>query len=89
MAILMSAEIPGMTQEMVDGMTTQLEEQMKGSPGFVLHTNGPIDGGWAVTEVWEGQENWDAWYEQTVKPNLPDGLEPQITTRELNNVVQP
>lgn len=46
-------------------------------------------GGWAVTEVWEAQENWDSWFEGTIKPNLPDGLEPRITTRELNNVMQP
>jgi hypothetical protein len=89
MAILMTAEIPGMTQEMVDGMTAQLEEQLKAEPGFVLHANGPIDGGWAVTEVWEARGNWESWYEQTIKPNLPDGMEPRITTRELTNVVRP
>ena len=36
MAILITAEVPGMTQEMVDGMTEQLEEQQKAQPGFVL-----------------------------------------------------
>ena len=35
MAILMTAEVPGMTREMVDGMTGQLEEQQKAQPGFV------------------------------------------------------
>jgi hypothetical protein len=89
MAILMTAEVPGMTQEMVDGMTAQLEDKQKAQPGFVVHANCPIEGGWGVTEVWEAQENWDAWYEQTIKPNLPEGIEPRITTRELHNVVQP
>jgi hypothetical protein len=42
-----------------------------------------------VTEVWEAQQNRDSWYEGTVKPNLPEGIEPQFTTRELHNVVQP
>ena len=42
-----------------------------------------------VTEVWEAEENWDSWYQGTIKPNLPDGIEPRVTTRELNNVVQP
>jgi len=32
----------------VDGMTGQLEEQQKTQPGFVVHANGPIDGGWGV-----------------------------------------
>jgi hypothetical protein len=44
--------------------------------------------GWGVTEVWEAQENWDSWYEGTVKPNLPEGIEPRIATRELYDVVQ-
>ena len=29
MAILMTAEVPGMTQEMVDGMTSQLMDEQK------------------------------------------------------------
>jgi hypothetical protein len=89
MATLMTAEVPGMTQEMVDGMTAQLTDQMKAAPGFVFHANGPVDGGWNVTEVWESRENWDSWYEGTIKPNLPEGIEPQVTTRELNDVIQP
>ena len=89
MAILMTAEVPGMTQEMVDGMTAQLMEQQKAQPGFVIHANGPAEGGWRVTEVWEAQENWDSWFEGTIKPNLPPGIEPQISTSELHNVVQP
>src|SRR3954471_15102696 len=89
MGILMTAEVPGMTQEMVDGMTEQLMDQQKAQPGFVLHANGPIDGGWGVTEVWEAQENWDSCFEATIKPNLPEGIEPRITTRTLHNVVQP
>lgn len=89
MAILMTAEVPGMTQEMVDGMTDQLMEQQKAQPGFVIHANGPIDGGWGVTEVWEAQANWDNWFEGTIKSNLPPGIEPRITTRELHSVVLP
>ncbi len=89
MAILMTAEVPGMTQEMVDGMSAHLEEQRKAQSGLVIHTNGPIDGGWCVTEVWESQENWNSWYEGAIKPNLPKGMEPRITTRELHNVVRP
>ena len=89
MSILMTAEVPGMTQEMVDGMTSQLMDAQKTQAGFVIHTNGPINGGWGVTEVWDAQENWDSWFEGTIKPNLPEGIEPRITTRELHSVVQP
>jgi hypothetical protein len=80
---------PEKEEEMVQGMTDQLMEEQKAQPGFVIHTNGPIEGGWGVTEVWEAQENWDSWYEGTIKPNLPEGIEPRIATRELNEVVLP
>lgn len=40
MAILITPEVPGMTHEMVDGMTEQLMEQQKAQPGFILHANG-------------------------------------------------
>ena len=42
-----------------------------------------------MTEVWEAQENFDSFFEEMIKPNLPEGIEPQITTRELHSVVQP
>jgi hypothetical protein len=86
MAILMTAEVPGMTQEMVDGMAAALKDQMKAHPGFVVHTNGPVDGGWRVVEVWDSEELFTAWYEGSVKPNLPEGIEPQVTSRELHDM---
>jgi hypothetical protein len=40
MAVLMTAEIPGATKEMIDGMRPLLDEIVK-QKGFVIHTNGP------------------------------------------------
>ena len=41
MAVLMTAEIPGATKEMIDGMQPLLDEIVK-QKGFVIHTNGPV-----------------------------------------------
>jgi hypothetical protein len=87
MAVLMTAHIPGGTQEMIDGMSPLLE-QIRSWKGFVVHANGPVPGGWRVTEVWDSQADFEAWFEAVVKPAFPEGGPmPSITFDQLNEVV--
>lgn len=88
MTVLMTAEIPGGTKEMIDGMFAQLSGPQKGAQGFVVHVNGPMDGGWRVTEVWNSQADFEAWFEDHVKATFPEGAPmPAITFDELNAVL--
>lgn len=52
MAVLMTAQIPGATKEMIDGLRP-IRDAIRSAKGFIIHTNGPVPGGWRVTEVWE------------------------------------
>ena len=89
MAVLMTAHIPGATKEMIDGLRPLLEP-IRTAPGFVVHTNGPAPGGWRVTEVWDSQADFEAWFEGNVKPAFPEGGPmPSISFDELNEVVTP
>jgi hypothetical protein len=47
MAVLMTAQIPGATKEMIDGMRPVLDA-IRDAKGFIIHTNGPVAGGWRV-----------------------------------------
>jgi len=86
MAVLMTAEIPGATKEMIDGMQPLLDEIVK-QKGFVIHTNGPVSGGWRVVEVWDSQSDFETWFEAYVKPAFSEGGPmPVITFDELNQV---
>jgi quinol monooxygenase YgiN len=88
MAVLMTAEIPGGTQEMVDALNSQLDGPMRNAKGFTLHTNGPTPDGWRVTEVWDSQADFEAWFEGYVKPAFPEGApQPSITFDQLHHVV--
>jgi heme-degrading monooxygenase HmoA len=43
-----------------------------------------------VTEVWETQADFEAWFDGSVKPAFPaGGPMPSITIDELNEVVTP
>jgi len=83
----MTAQIPGATKEMIDGMRPLLDA-IRDTKGFIIHTNGPVSGGWRVTEVWESQADFEAWFETSVKPAFPEGGPmPSIVFDELNEVV--
>jgi hypothetical protein len=85
MAVLMIAEVPNLTEEVYAGMVGQLMPVMKQSKGFISHAGGPNPGGgWRVVEVWESEEDGRAWFEDNVKPNLPDGISPNRTYHALH-----
>lgn len=50
MAVLVTAEVPGQTQQGYDGMMGVLADALKQAKGFILHTAHPIEGGWRVIE---------------------------------------
>jgi len=88
MAVLMTAQIPGGTQEMIDGMRPVLDD-ITSANGFIVHANGPSPGGWRVTELWDTQADFEVWFETSVKPAFPEGAAmPSITFDELNEVVK-
>lgn len=87
MAVLMTAHIPGATQEMMDGMRPLLDP-IRRAKGFIVHTNGPVPGGWRVIEVWNSQADFETWFDTSVKPAFAgDGPKPSITFDPLNEVV--
>lgn len=89
MAVLMTAYVPGGTKEMMDGMRPVLDP-IRTTKGFKFHANGPVSGGWRVTEVWDSRGDFEAWYEGNVKPAFPEGATmPEIAFDEINEVVTP
>jgi hypothetical protein len=81
MAVQSYGEVPGMTQEMYAGMIQQVEAQLRAAPGFIAHIATPMDGGMAVTEIWESQAAMDTWLNGTVIPMLQGAGMPAPQTR--------
>jgi hypothetical protein len=85
MAVMITAEMPGMTKELYESLAPYLVEQMRESSGFIAHAAGPIEGGWQVTEVWTCLEQHDAWFYGNVAASIPDDVMPATrTVRELD-----
>ena len=87
MAVLVTAEVQGQTQQGYDGVLGILAGSLKQAPGFVLHTAHPVEGGWRVIEVWESKEDANRFFAKHVAANLPPGIRPKRSVQELHSLV--
>jgi hypothetical protein len=89
MAVLISSQVKGQTQEGYDSVLVAVREAVKAAPGFILHCAHPVEDGWLVTEIWESKKQADQWFGKFVVPNLPEGIHPKRSYQELHSMVTP
>jgi hypothetical protein len=89
MAVLVTTEVQGQTQQGYDGMFVVLADGLKQAPGFVLHTAYPIEGGWRIIEVWKSKAEANQFFAKNVAPNLPPGVHPKRAVQELHSLLTP
>jgi hypothetical protein len=88
MSVMITADQPGMTQEMYDGLASTLLPLLAQRPGFIAHAAWPVGGGWQVMEIWESQAEHDSWATEVVLPAIPEGVPPiKMTYQPLHNVM--
>ena len=85
MAVMITAELPGMTQELYERLAPYILDQVRDNAGFIAHAAGPIEGGWQVTEIWTSQAQHDARFSAGVAPGIPEVVQQATrTVRELD-----
>jgi hypothetical protein len=87
MSILVMTTIKGMDTATYDEVSSHLTNPIKATPGFVIHVGYEADGGITVGEVWQSRAQYDAWFEESVKPNVQGEMSTRVI--ELHRVVQP
>ncbi|HEY7692976.1 MAG TPA: antibiotic biosynthesis monooxygenase [Gaiellaceae bacterium] len=87
MAVLIRHRAQGMTADQYDEISPPLVEQVKKQPGFRLHTAFVDSQGFCVAEIWDSQEQHDAWFEANVVPNVPMEISQEVV--QIHSVVSP
>lgn len=89
MAVLITAEVRGQTEQGYDGMLAVLGNAIRRAPGFVFHAAHPVagGGGWRSFEVWHSQAEANRFFARHIAPNLPPGVRPKRSVQELHSVV--
>jgi len=85
MSVLVRMSASGMTTDTYDKASEQLTPRVLSAPGFVAHVAFVVDGEFHVSEVWETRDDFQNWFDNNVKPNVP-GVEID-EVREVHNVV--
>lgn len=77
-------EIPGVTADQLAAVNRELGSDAK-APGLVVHTEGPMEGGMRVVDVWESQEQFDTFARTKLAPAFqaagvpfPADLQPKL-----------
>jgi hypothetical protein len=84
MAIAMMVEIPGMTQEQYEAAAAIINAGGPQVGGALVHAAGSFDGGCRVVEVWESQEQADAFYQSALFGEIAAQMpQPKITSWPL------
>ena len=87
-AVLTTMFVPGLTQEMYDGMSQAFTPAAL-QYGMLLHAAGPAEGGWQMVEVWPSREALETFMQEVVGPAMAQmgAPVPQITIIDAHNVV--
>jgi hypothetical protein len=88
MAVLVTADVPGQTQDKYDRMLDALGPALRQAKGFIAHGAGPSPDGWKTFEIWESQEDATQFFAKYVHPNLPEGVKPKRTLLELHSLMK-
>ena len=78
MAVLVRHRSQGMSLAQYDEISPPIVEKLKQQPGFVLHVVFEDSQGFCVSEIWESQEQHDAWFNDNVVPNVPVEIKQEI-----------
>ena len=85
MSVLVRLSASGMTTDTYDKASEQLAPLVLAAAGFVAHVAFVVDGEFHVSEIWESRDDFQNWFDNNVKPNVP-GVEID-EVREVHNVL--
>lgn len=87
MAVLVRVSVAGMETSNYDEAAQGLTALLKQQPGFIMHVGYKTPDGMGVGEVWESHGQFEKWFDENVRPNVPFEMKPEVI--ELHNVIHP
>lgn len=85
MSVLVRLSVSGMTTDSYDKVSEQLTPSLLAAAGFVAHVAFVGGGEFHVSEIWDNQDDFQNWFDSTVKPNVPGVKVDEVT--DVHNVI--
>jgi len=70
MAVGIRLKFAGGTQAQYDAAHEVMKIESDPPVGMIVHSAGPVDGGWGVIDFWESREAFDKFVQERLMPRL-------------------
>jgi hypothetical protein len=92
MAVVVVNEIEGGSEELYESVNPKVMPDGQLPDGCQLHIAGPYENGWRVITVWESDERFQQFREDTLIPAMQDAgvgerVAPHISTNEVYRLI--
>ena len=92
MAVVIVNEMEGGSQEMYDQVNPKVMEGGRLPEGCQLHIAGPIENGWRVITVWDSEDQFQQFRDETLIPALReadegDRIAPSISSDPVHKLI--
>jgi hypothetical protein len=89
MAVLITTTFVNVPQADYDVMIDSMRPMYLGAPGFVAHVAVVHEGGFRVSEIWESQEDAEAWLRDVIVPSMEraGGVGPDVVTVPIHAMI--
>ena len=72
MAVGLRFKFNGGPEEQYDTLHSALGVEGDPPGGLILHSSGPVDGGWGIIDFWESRDHFDRFMESRLGPTLQE-----------------
>jgi hypothetical protein len=72
MAVGIRLKFDGGTQENYDAAHAVMDTEANPPEGMIVHSAGPVDGGWGVLDFWESRDAFDRFVGERLMPRLQE-----------------
>jgi hypothetical protein len=87
MPVTVTTHLHGLPAEAYDAIAAVQTEPLRQADGFISHAAQVSPDGVIVTETWQQREDWQSFFDERIKPNLPPDA-PAPTVVELHNIIR-
>jgi hypothetical protein len=93
MAVVVVNEIEGGSQDFYDQVNPKVMPGGRLPEGCQVHIAGPVDNGWRVITVWDSDERFQQFRDETLIPAMreaggDDRIAPAIKTSSVHNLIK-
>jgi hypothetical protein len=84
MAVVIVNEIEGGSQDLYDKVNPKVMPENKLPDGCQAHIAGPIDKGWRVISVWDSEDQFQQFRDETLIPALREAGDEQLIAPSIS-----